>query len=130
MGAIQVKTIEQGVVAAYNEVVGPDQEPGLCCTFETTSAAGELVWIQVMAGTVNMAYPFDDDPVARMRSTGAFGHLKPELIEWNAGSFATWDMAGISPRDIAWLVDRLFARVLSCDDTAYEPRVTMEDFDA
>jgi hypothetical protein len=129
MGLLQTRTIEQGVVAAYRKVVGPDQAPGLCCTFEAANAASAAVWIQVLAGTVNMEYPFADDPVARLRRADAFGHLKPELIEWNAGEFATWDMGGIAPRDVAWIVDRLFTLVLGCDDATYDPRVTMEDLD-
>jgi hypothetical protein len=129
MGASQSRMIEQGVAAAYQKVVGPDQAPGLCCTFEASSAAGAPVWIQVMAGTVNMEYPFADDPAERLRRADAFGHLKPELIDWSANTFATWDMASIAPRDVAWFVDRLFTRVLGCDDAAYDPRVTMEDLD-
>jgi hypothetical protein len=130
MGAKQCRTIEPGVVAAYETVTGPEAAPGLCCTFEAAMAAGEPVWIQVMAGTVNMQYPFSDDPVARLRRVDAFGPLQPELIEWSADGFATWDMAGITPRDVAWFVDRVFTRVLGCDDAAYDPRVTMEQLDS
>lgn len=130
MGAAQVATIERAVAEACKKVHAEHGQPALCATLTARNGAGAEVWIQVMAGTVNMDYPFPDEPVARLQRVNAFGPLKPSLIGWEAGTYATWDTAGIATRDVAFLVDRLFAKVLACDDATYEPKVTMEELDA
>lgn len=130
MGTRQYATIERAVSAACKKVGADGTAPALCATLAARSAAGAEVWVQVMAGTVNLAYPFADDPVARLRQANAFATLEPSLIGWEANAYATFDTGGIAARDIAFCVDRIFTKVLGCDDATYEPQATMEDLDA
>jgi hypothetical protein len=131
MGARQLATIARAVDAACNKVHSPEgREPAACATLTAHNRAGDEVWIQVTAGNINMAYPCADDPVARLRQANIFGAFKADLIDWNAGTFVTWDSAAIPPRDLALIVDRLFTAILGCDDATYAPTVTMEDLDA
>jgi len=131
MGAQQRTAIAQPVSDACTKVHPDGEAPALCATFTARNRAGGEAWIQVLAGNINMAYPFADDPVARFRLANAFGPLKAsELIDWQAGNYVTWETSGVAPRDVAFLVDRFFTTILGCDDATYEPAVTMEDLDA
>jgi hypothetical protein len=130
MGAQQRAAITPPVTEACTKVHPNGDAPALCATFTARNRAGDEVWIQVLAGNINMAYPFTDDPVARFRHADAFGPLKADLIDWQADTYATWETLGIAPRDVAFLVDRFFTTVLDCDDATYAPTVAMEDLDA
>jgi hypothetical protein len=121
--------IERAVEEVGRKASGPDVQTGLCATLTARNAAGVEVWIQVIAGNINMVYPFADHPVARFRLMSAFGPLKVELIDWQADTYVTWDTSGIAARDVAYLVDRFFTTILGCDD-AYAPTATLEDLDA
>jgi hypothetical protein len=129
MGRRQIETIERGVREAYRGVAGPDDEPKFSCTLESRSAAGGEVWVQVIPGTVNMAYPFDDDPLDRLGACGVDAPPALDLIEWDAGSYAAFDVGGVPARDQALFVDRLFVLVLGCDDE-YELATSVEVLDA
>lgn len=97
------------------------------CTFTATNAAGEEVWIQLIeGGSLNTQYPPDEEPMKRLGILGVFGTLKAPLIEWEAGSFATFDVSGIASWDVAFIVDQLFVRLLKCDDAGYEPASSVE----
>lgn len=130
MGTHQRVTLAQPISEACTKVHPDGEAPALCATFTARTLAGDEVWIQVLAGNINMAYPFADDPVERFRLSNAFGPLKAELIGWKADTYATWETSGIAPRDVAFLVDRFFTAILGCDDATYEPTVAMEDLDA
>ena len=97
------------------------------CTITATNTAGEEVWLQLIeGGSLNTQYPPDDEPVKRLAALGVFGTLKPSLIEWEAGGYATYDLEGITARDVAFVVDQLFVRLLQCDDAGYEPASSFE----
>ena len=121
--------IAQAVDEVMRRASGPDGQTGLCATLTAHSAAGAEVWIQVIAGNINMAYPFADEPIARFRLMQAFGPLQVELIDWQADTFVTWDTTGIARLDVVFLVDRFFTTILGCAD-GYAPAVTLEDLDA
>ena len=109
------------------DVLGRATAGETICTFTARNAAGEDVWVQLIdGGSLNMLYPFDDDPVKRLAASGVFGTLKPAMIEWEAGNYATFDVHGIAPGDVAFVIDRLFVRLLKCDDAGYVPASSFE----
>lgn len=129
MGAGQMEAIERGIADAYKGISDPLDPPGVCCTFETRNTADEEVWIQVIAGSVNMMYPFDDEPFERLRTTGVRRPQNLDMIDWVANSYATFDVDDVSVRDQAFLVDQLFTKVLGCDDGSYEVAASFEDLE-
>jgi hypothetical protein len=97
------------------------------CTITATNTAGEEVWVQLIeGGSLNTQYPLDEEPVKRLGALGVFGTLKMSLVEWDAGNYATFDVEGITARDVAFVIDQLFVRLLKCDDAGYEPASSLE----
>jgi len=112
---------------AVSDLLARTGDGDAICTFTATDAAGEEVWVQLIeGGSLNTQYPPDEEPVKRLGALGVFGTLKPSLIEWEAGNYATYDLAGITARDVAFVVDQLFVRLLKCDDAGYEPASSFE----
>ena len=126
MGAKQIAEMEPSLREVYKGVSGPDDPPPACCTFETVNSAGAEVWIQAMAGTVNMGYPFTEEPLEMLRGRGVRGPAGLYLVEWAAGEYATFGFDNISPRDHAFFVDQLFVKVLGCDDESYALKASLE----
>jgi hypothetical protein len=93
---------------------------------EAVNLSGSEVWIQAMAGTVNMAYPFTEGPLELLRRLGVRGPADIYLVEWAAGEYATFGFGNILPRDHATFVDQLFVKVLGCDDASYKPKALIE----
>jgi len=129
MGSIQIARMEPGVREVYKGVSGPDDPPTSCCTLEATTPSGSEVWVQVMAGTVNMAYPFTEEPLESLRRRGVRSPQDIYLVEWAAGEYATFGFADITARDHACFVDQLFVKVLGCDDENYEIRASVESLE-
>ncbi len=97
------------------------------CTITATNTAGEEVWVQLIeGGSLNTQYPPDEEPVKRLGALGVFGTLKPSLVEWEAGNYATFDIEGIAAGDVAFVIDQLFVQLLQCDDAGYEPASSVE----
>ena len=97
------------------------------CTITANNAAAEEVWVQLVeGGSLNTQYPADEEPMNRVGALGVFGTLKVSLIEWEAGSYATFDLRGIASHDVAFVIDQLFVRLLQCDDAGYEPASSFE----
>jgi hypothetical protein len=130
MSDTQRQIIQQAAIDADACPVDVDAEPTHCCTLEAKNTIGGPVWIQVLAGSVNMHYPFANDPLERIRSCGIRMPVGLELLEWEASSFATFSVASISAGELAFFVDQLFTQVLGCDDAAYEPRAVIEELDS
>lgn len=123
MGERQRLTIEPFA----RDVLGRASAGETICTFTAGNAAGEEVWVQLIdGGSLNTLYPFDDDPVKRLGALGVFGTLKVSMIEWEAGNYATFDIAGVAPGDVAFVIDQLFVRLLQCDDAGYAPASSFE----
>ena len=127
MGETQRQSIKQGAIEAGACPTDAESEPTHCCTFEAENTLGAPVWIQVLAGSVNMHYPFATDPVEKLRGCGISMPSGLELLEWEASSFATFSITSISADELALLVDQLFTQVLGCDDASYEPRALIEE---
>jgi hypothetical protein len=129
MGARQIAEMEPGLREVYKGVTGPDDPPPACCTFETVNLAGAGVWLQAMAGTVNMSYPFAEEPLELLRGRGVRGPESLYLVEWAAGEYATFGFDNIQPRDHALFADQLFVKVLGCDDDGYALRTAFEQLE-
>jgi len=129
MGETQREIIKRAAIEVSACPDDGDAEPTHCCTLEAENTLGAPVWIQVLAGSVNMEYPFANDPVERLRACGLEIPKRLELLEWEASSFATFSITDISVDELAFLVDQLFTQVLGCDDAAYKPRAAIEALD-
>ncbi len=126
MGANQIAEMLPVLSEVYKGISGPDDPPTSCCTLEAVSRSGSEVWIQAMPGTVNMAYPFADDPLELLGRRGVRKPPDVYLVEWAAGGYATFGFGDTSPRDHAFFVDQLFVKVLGCDEESYEVKTSIE----
>lgn len=126
MGARQMAEIWKAANEVYEAAGGAGDEPSALCTVEAVTASGDEIWVQLMPGTVNLSYPFTDEPTALLRARGVRLPEDAYLVEWVAGQHATFGFGHIGARDHAFLADQLFVRVLGCDDESYEPRPSVE----
>ncbi len=124
MGATQIAEMMPSLSEVYRGISSPDDPPALSCTFEVTSSSE--VWIQVLPGNVNMAFPFTEEPFELLRRQGVRSPAEMYLVEWAAGEYATFGFDNVSPGDHAFFVDQLFVKILGCDDASYEVRITIE----
>jgi hypothetical protein len=100
---------------------GADEGEHLCAMFELEEA--ENSWIQVTGDQINMAYPFDDDPTARVVAAGVSGLERLSLASWEPRTHATFDYdPTASSLEVAALLDQLFLHVLDV------PLVENEDY--
>lgn len=130
MGANQIAEMEPSLSEVYKGMSSPDDPPTSCCTLEAMTLLGSAVWIQVMPGTVNMAYPFTEEPLDLVRRQGVRSPSDIYLVEWAAGEYATFGFGDISPRDHASFVDQLFVKVLGCDDANYQLKTSIEQLES
>lgn len=126
MGASQIAKIESSLSEVYKGISCPDDPPTSCCTLEVITPVGSQAWIQVLPGTVNMAYPFAEDPLELMRHRGVDCPSDVYLVEWAADEYATFGFGNISVRDHATFVDELFVKILGCDDKIYDLKTVIE----
>ncbi len=130
MGAKQIAEMEPSLREVYEGVNGPDDPPPACCTMETTTLSGSEVWLQVMAGTVNMAYPLTEEPLELLQRQGIRTPAGFYMVEWAAGEYATFGFDNIPPSEHAAFADQLFVKVLGCDDASYELKFSIEPLEA
>ena len=126
MGANQIAEMEPSLSEVYRGIFSEDDPPTSCCTLEAKTPSGSEIWVQVMPGTVNMAYPSAEEPLELLRRQSVRGPSDIYLVEWAAGEYATFGFGNISARDHAVFVDQLFVKILGCDDASYELRVKIE----
>ena len=126
MGAIQIASMEPSVREVYKGISSSDDPPTSCCTFETRTRSGLEVWIQVMPGTINMSFPFDEEPLDLLRRKGVRSPLDLHLVDWGANEYATFGFDNLPARDHAFFVDQLFVKILGCDDESYEVSASIE----
>ncbi|HEY5883808.1 MAG TPA: hypothetical protein VIT88_03935 [Pyrinomonadaceae bacterium] len=110
----------------YEGVASPDDAPSSLCTLESMNTTGVPVWIQVLPGNVNMAYPFTEEPLGLLRQRGLRCPQDLYLVEWIAGEYASFGFSDIPARDHASFVDQLFVKILRCDDENYSFKATIE----
>ena len=126
MGADQIAQMAQSIAKVYEAVTSPDDAPTSLCTLESTTSSGLQVWIQVLPGNVNMAYPFTEEPLELLRQRGVRSPPDLYLVEWAAGEYAAFGFSDSPARDHASFVDQLFVKILGCDDVNYSVRTIIE----
>ena len=129
MGLQQAKTIEEAIAEIFDK---ENEETSLCCTIEAGTAGGEDVIIQVTSASLNIApYLFADDPRSRLEEAGVLDGLSLELevVDWQANVYAIIGIEGMEADDVARLTDRIFVRLLGCDDESYAPIASTEELD-
>jgi hypothetical protein len=126
LGVNQIAAMEPSLIEVYKGISNSDDPPTLCCTLETMTLSDSEVWIQVMPGTINMVYPFTEEPLDLLRRKRVRSPSDIYLVEWAAGEYATLGFGNIPARDHAFFVDQLFVKVLGCDDASYELKMLIE----
>lgn len=117
MNTHQIPMIRQ----ALREVsAGP---PDTCATLEVDGDAHR--WIQVVGRTINCAYPHGDEPEGRVQRL-RLPPIRAELISWEAGKFATFEVDEMDLDAVAEWIDAYFVRVIGRTDGEYHLDVTFE----
>jgi hypothetical protein len=126
MGQKQLTTIETAIAEVFED----DDSNKLCCTVDAVNSEGEVVSIQVMADAMSiLPYPYSDEPVARLKTSGALDELEEmdlEIVDWEADGFAIVGIGGNAPSDIARLVEQTFTHLLGCDEANYSIAASTE----
>ena len=94
------------IVAAIEEVESDDSDDQLCASFKVSGQ--ETPWIQVVSGILNVWWPFDDDPAARVTQLLTAPLPGWVLCDWEAGTFATFEFEPTDVESQAETVDLLF----------------------
>jgi hypothetical protein len=126
LSTTQIAAMEPSISEVYKGISGPDDPPTSCCTLEAMTLLGSQVWIQAMPGTVNMVYPFTEEPFDLLHRRGVRSPSDIYLVEWSAGEYATFGFGDTSARDHAFFLDQLFVKVLGCDDASYQLKTSIE----
>ncbi len=115
---------QEAIVAAITDLMNAGEEGEmLCCTLEVGDAS-----IQVMQESINIApYPSDEEPLDCLGECGATEGVEVELVDWEPGKFAMIGTEDLEIDEVAQLVDRIFTRLLGCDDETYMPTAIVED---
>ncbi len=129
MSETQRREMERGLIEAGAASSDPSAEPTHCCTIVSQDATGAQVWIQALTGSVNMTYPFEQEPLEKLRVSSVRSPLGMELIEWQPASFATFAVQTITVGELAFFLEQLFTRVLGCDEADYETKIMIETLD-
>lgn len=128
MGQRQREAIAQAISGL---MAAGDGGETLCCTIEARNSAGEDVSVQVMQDSVNISpYAFQDDPLSRLEDCGASEGIDEddiELVDWEAGKFATIGTEELGLDEVVRLVDGIFTRLLNCDEESYVLSAATED---
>jgi hypothetical protein len=81
-----------------------------CILLESLRDVGS--WVQLTWDTVNAAYPFADDPMARVRAAGVPEYPYCELTAWEPEKYATFEHPAEPLDRVAGFVAAYFERVL------------------
>lgn len=112
-----------------DEFFGTAEEGNLCLTLEANG--DEKIWVQVVAESVNMAYPFRDDPTARLERLQIKDRQLLELVQFESKLFATFGFRKeIASKKVARIVDSLFVSHLGCDDATYTVEMSVSSLNA
>lgn len=101
-----------GIISAIEGIEPGDSDDQLCASL--TVADQETPWIQVVSGILNIWWPFDEDPSARVG--GLLSSPLPgwELSDWEAGTYAVFEFEPVDVRAQAETVDLLFRKLYDC----------------
>ncbi len=105
------------------QIIEAHADENWCATFEADANAEH--WVQLMQGTINAAYPYDDDPLERLESHGLSGQVG-EMIAFEAKAYATFTLKEASVASSAEFVDAWFSTILAVGDD-YTVEAELED---
>jgi hypothetical protein len=105
------------------EIIEAHADENWCATFEAN--ANSEHWVQLMHGTINAAYPYDDDPMVRLERHGLAGQVG-EMIAFEAKAYATFTLKEAAVTSSAEFVDAWFSTILAVGD-GYTLEVQLED---
>jgi aminopeptidase N len=97
--------------------------PDMCTTLVIEGDADK--WIQVVDRTINATYPYSDNPQERIVKLG-LPQVSAELVAWEAGRFATFELSRFQLNDVALWIDAYFVLVTGCTRGEYHLDVTIE----
>ncbi|WP_193215113.1 hypothetical protein [Luteolibacter marinus] len=92
-----------------------DGAPNTCVTFEIDGDSDK--WLQFVDHTINAAYPHIEDPSHRIEAMS--GVAIPRIVDWEAGEFATFELARVELTPLAKWIDEYFVSILGCDAGGY-----------
>ena len=120
MGADQIAATRP----ALNELLqaAENEEPGsgdLCASFTVSEREGDI-WVQVLLGTINAAYPRTDEPLAFLQSASIPALPALAVEHWERDSYATFTHEPCSIYSIAQFIDRLLISLHALDPEDYE----------
>lgn len=114
MGADQVAAIRPLLVEL--DAAAAEGSPDFCAFFEVSG--DEATWAEVVRGTLNFAYPFDEPPEDRLAALRVPPLPAWTRSEWQPGLYATftYDPEAVTPREVARVVDQILGVVLGSGD--------------
>jgi hypothetical protein len=98
--------------------------PDCCILLESASDPNK--WVQLTWANVNAAYPFPDEPLARLRAARVPEYPDYSLLCWESGKYATFDHPADPLDGIAAFVAGYFERVLGVSAAEEALRVEVE----
>ena len=118
MGADQTAAIRAALRELFEAVANDDPAASTQCITFTVPQHPEI-WVQIMHGTINAAYPRSSEPTDFLSSIELPPIPDLSLDEWQADQYATWSFGSCLVHTLAEFIDRLL--------TALHPAVA-EDY--
>jgi hypothetical protein len=100
-----------------------------CVTFQArdSTTKGPPFWLQVQAGTMNMQYLDEDDPICRLTEEVAGFPQYFTLIAWDSALYATFHVPQLFSSELAALIDRIMREYFALQPD-YEMSYSVEDY--
>ena len=121
MGAAQIAEIRPAI--AELESLAPDERANVVARFGVPDE--DALWVEVILGTVNLAYPFGDEPSSRLKSAGVEALGSMVLVQWEQNVYATFEYRHESDLQTARFIDQVFEKLLGAP-AGYAVNVVVE----
>jgi hypothetical protein len=98
-------------------------------TFEVFGATDR--WVQFTAGSLNLAYPFDENPGSLPARLGVVPLQALELVEWEARAFATFNIeAPLTVEELTRIIVAVFDSTLGCAGVAHDIKAEIVELES
>lgn len=94
---------------ALKELLEGNRKQGDWCA-EFTVGEDPSLWIQVIPDAVNFSYPFQDEPLARLKTLGIALIPGTEVVAFEAGKYATLSIGAFDLEQVTRFVDALLTQ--------------------